>query len=400
MLKELFTAAQLAVTGQISTKLSDNKDVKSAEWYNFTNQTWEVRDAATHILLDLILPYTHVIRNMDYPLAIEIDNKNYQYLAPAVMDVNGNAGSPFFLYNLSLCAQAEVQEAFTLPTSNKLLLDTASGFYNLYGLSDVYFAHTCKKVVITSRVPFGMQLEAAPYVIENGVYISQAPSVNFNLTSGEPLELEGNFNKITFGAGSQGLDTLSMTLQKTFSVEVKAYYDPANPGLPPIDSLVPSMADGTPGANDLLSVYGAHSGHQVIHNFSLAATTYSMVNVGYANGLTTSFLGNQRTQILAVNSTESYSLWVYPCIDIMAFSISAKGTEIATSVPATAYSPAFPTTSMDGSLSTTNLSTPYDLYDLGALVGIFPAYQIVVENNGAATATITIDEFHYNNPIQ
>ena len=399
MLKELFTAAQLATTGQITTKLSDNKDVKSAEWYNFTNQTWEVRDAATHILLDLILPYTHVIRNMDYPLAIEIDNKNYQYLAPAVMDVNGNAGAPFFLYNLSLCAQAEVQEAFTLPSSNKLVLDSSSGFYSAYGLGNIYLANTCRKVKITSYVPWGMQLEVEPLSIKNGNYVGATTAGKIYLKSGEEIVLEGNFNLLTIGSSNAGLSTVGQGFEKLIGVQILAFYDPANPGLPPLNALVPSQASGDPEGLDLSSVYLTNAGHQFVDNYSVPAGTATMANIGTANLSVTSFLGNQRTQVLAVNCTETYNLWVYPCLDNYALTIGAKGTQIATGAPATAYSPAFPSTSTDGSNSNTNSSTPYDLYDLVALVGIYPGYQIVIENTGAATAKVSMEELHYNNPI-
>ena len=400
MLKELFTSTELSAMGSISTKLSDNKDVKSAEWYNFTNQTWEVRDAATHILLDLILPYTHVIRNMDYPLAIEIDNKNYQYLAPSVMDVNGNAGAPFFLYNLSLCAQAEVQEAFTLPSSNKLMLDIASGFYTTYGLGNVYLANTCRMVKITSRIPWGQTLSVAPKVIQNGQYVGVTSSDVLYLKSGEEVIIEGNFNLLVFGAANSSLSSIGQPFEILVGVQVLAFYDPANPGLPPLNSLLPSQAIGNPQTLDLSSVYLANAGHQILHNYSVAAGTSTMVNIGTANVLVTSFLGNQRTQVLAVNCTETYNLWVYPCLDNYALAIGAKGTQIATAAAATAYSPVFPSTSADGSHSNTNASTPYDLYDLGALVGIFPGYQIVIENTGAAAATVTMEELHYNNPIQ
>lgn len=399
MLKELFTASQLATTGQITTKLSDNKDVKSAEWYNFTNQTWEVRDAATKILLDIILPYTHVVRNMDYPQAIEIDNKNYQYLAPTVMDVNGNAGTPFFLYNLYLCQQAEVQEAFTLPYSNKLLLDPASGFYPAYGLGNVYLAHTSKLVKITSRIPWGMTLTIQPKVIDNGQYVGVTTSNVLYLKSGEEMVIEGNFNQLVFGGANDGLSTIGQPFQTLVGVQILAFYDPANEGLPPLDNLIPSQASGDPGL-ELASVYLANSGHQFLHNYSVPVGTTTMANIGTANALVTSFLGNQRSQVLAVNCTETYNLWAYPCLDNYATQIGAKGIQIATTAPATAYSPAFPTTSADGSQSNTNASTPYDLYDLGALVGIYPGYQIVIENTGAAAATVTMEELHYNNPIQ
>lgn len=403
-LSTLWDNAIISAGGNLTERFKDKQGIKAAEWYNFTNMTFTLTDA-NGVTLDVILPYSHKVRNMDYPATFSLTNTVNTFEAAVMGSQDGTTGEMFFLYDFYDCPQVEAQEAYSVPSSTNYQLDASSGIYYVYGIGHTYLHNTCRKVKIKNRIPFGFRLEVIPYTIEGGQYVQvngTASGKSLSIPAGQEVEIKGAINRLDFGGSITGLQANNLGFLQNVFIEIEAYYDTANPGLPPISPQTPT----TPSLSGVenLTAEGAFlrydfiTSNMLLHNAAVGASAsdlFSLSTVSY----NPTILGNQKSLLLGIVSSESYTLYAYGAYDTSLYYINPVGVQLANAAPATptAATPALPTTGLDNTQYSVGLMTFADTYDLIAKVGYYPAYVLVFTNeSGTNAATLTVLQMAFN----
>lgn len=407
MLQQLFSGAQLTnlqAGTTLSQAITDTKGIVSAEWFNFSNVTFTVMDLAKKTVLDVILPYSHKVKNMQYPTNFVVTSGEFNFLSQVLNAQDGSAANPFFLYGLYECPQAEADERFDVPRTTNLVLDQASGVYNVYGLSYINFNNTCKKVIVKNLMGRGWNLEVRPGTIVNGNYVDDtSPGDSFAFAPGMELTFQGEINRLVFGGGNSGLEQSGFGIANLV-LSVEAYYDTANPGLPPsaagTTASTPSVGSPITLMAGAFQRFETYRNAQILNGAGVGASGSEMFTISVMSN-TGYMLGNQRSLLLGIESSQAYDLVAYGCFDSSIYYTNNKGVTLATSQAATPTTgtPPIPSSSLDGTNVFLDLTTYMDVYDLVAQVGLYPAYILAYTNTAASAATLSAYVLNFNNSL-
>lgn len=263
-------------------------------------------------------------------------------------------------------------------TETNLQPDVASGFYNIYGLTNITFQNTCREVRVTSNVSWGTAISVVPQTLSSGSFVNIGQAQV--LAPGQSISITGPVNKLSIGAMFNDVPA-NVYVEEATTLTVVGLFDPTNPGSSSNPSVPTSFSGWRLGsmADPAFSV-------KLFSSASLAASASSVFSLG-VEATTKMLIGHHTTLHLGLDVSEGYSLSCYPASSPDMEGIGSTAVTLASSVSAT---PALslPSTSIDG---TPNLSAsaPLDWYDIASKVGIFPGYMFVITNSAATSATVT-----------